>query len=1054
MKGKEPKGKQRKAIELSSGDVGVLQPQDSVESFTNPTDSIITKFQDYCDTAAEWDVAILRAYTSRIYNRIYDKCIKIKNLEYLRSSDRIFQLLVAIMKSTEDKIILANAGGIILHSTIIKVGLSRIQALKKAIEAGITEVILEKISTNDPNKCSTEMFSEYLLITEELAERDPSFNEKAMSRPDCIISVHSALRTMFLNRPSLMRPLIVIVCTFSLNQNAMVILLNDGFIVTIQNLLNSVGSRISLRLKRLLQGICMLSRSAAFTTRMLSSTILPCCIKVLAKWYKLQGKIGSTCLKYLVGIVQNTIAIENGVETLRVLGVDTIIQKICNRFPRTRTFDKLLPRIVSILLAIRGQTDLPVETFECPFKFNLPKIKKLEESDGDSSDSDDGSDKEDEDNQGDDKTLEPLTKQSIPTPSSTHIDLSFYNDLWLEFTPKKFPFGSDQSKLLENLDSDVIQDMYNTLTTPIKPKKDRRMTALIMSGNINDIKSAYIDIHSRIHNLMPFVKLAYPDLNNSDRPQISEPLASVGKKKFRAKLIAAVKKSSGTLRSSTANPVYDLDSLIQSYPVDFKMPGNNDAARVGVKGTGTSLMFESRFESGNLRKAYQVTGFEYDLVLSPDVNSKRHLNWFYFEVSNMVAGENYTFNIINCERCKSQFSFGMKPVMYSVKEYILGKPGWKRIGSEIYYYKNSFFRPPGKDNKRRTYYTASFTIKFPHSYDICYIAYHYPYTYSSLLAHLWEWQRVANSSIFRVEKLCHTMTGNEVPLITITNPTSEENPLKKRELVFITGRVHPGESNSSWVMQGLINSLLLSDQAFVELRNKFVFKIIPMLNIEGVVHGCSRCGLSDEDLNRRWRNPDPLLHPSIYHAKGLIQYAKNVLHKNPYLYCDFHGHTTRKNVFLYGCCPNVPIKDKPEGDLETDNEREKELVGKLARVMKECSDVFSISSCRYNVAKLRESTARVTIWKELGVRRSYTMETSFCGSDTGPNKGHHLGLKHLLGIGESFCLALGRLDKASPTPSKSTSEHKAPLGSSLPPDEGTIPSNYERGIVLSANADQ
>ena len=32
--------------------------------------------------------------------------------------------------------------------------------------------------------------------------------------------------------------------------------------------------------------------------------------------------------------------------------------------------------------------------------------------------------------------------------------------------------------------------------------------------------------------------------------------------------------------------------------------------------------------------------------------------------------------------------------------------------------------------------TASFTITFPHDGDICYLAYHYPYTYSRLKANL------------------------------------------------------------------------------------------------------------------------------------------------------------------------------------------------------------------------------------------------------------------------------------------------------------------------------
>lgn len=47
-----------------------------------------------------------------------------------------------------------------------------------------------------------------------------------------------------------------------------------------------------------------------------------------------------------------------------------------------------------------------------------------------------------------------------------------------------------------------------------------------------------------------------------------------------------------------------------------------------------TLVFESRFESGNLRRAVQVYEYEYDLILKPDVNTRGHTQWFYFSVAN------------------------------------------------------------------------------------------------------------------------------------------------------------------------------------------------------------------------------------------------------------------------------------------------------------------------------------------------------------------------------------------------------------------------------------
>ena len=54
----------------------------------------------------------------------------------------------------------------------------------------------------------------------------------------------------------------------------------------------------------------------------------------------------------------------------------------------------------------------------------------------------------------------------------------------------------------------------------------------------------------------------------------------------------------------------------------------------------------------------QIREYEYDLILNPDINVNHHHQWFYFEVSNMVADVPYRFNIVNCEKLNSQFNFG------------------------------------------------------------------------------------------------------------------------------------------------------------------------------------------------------------------------------------------------------------------------------------------------------------------------------------------------------------------------------------------------------------
>lgn len=51
-----------------------------------------------------------------------------------------------------------------------------------------------------------------------------------------------------------------------------------------------------------------------------------------------------------------------------------------------------------------------------------------------------------------------------------------------------------------------------------------------------------------------------------------------------------------------------------------------------------TLVFESRFESGNLQLVHKRSDAEYDLVLQNDINSQGHTQWFYFRVQNVSKG--------------------------------------------------------------------------------------------------------------------------------------------------------------------------------------------------------------------------------------------------------------------------------------------------------------------------------------------------------------------------------------------------------------------------------
>lgn len=136
---------------------------------------------------------------------------------------------------------------------------------------------------------------------------------------------------------------------------------------------------------------------------------------------------------------------------------------------------------------------------------------------------------------------------------------------------------------------------------------------------------------------------------------------------------------------------------------------------------------------------------------------------------------------------------------------------------------------------------------------------------------------------------------------------------KRKKYVVITARVHPGETNSSFLVEGLIRYLAGNSIQATQLRKRIIFKIIPMLNVDGVIIGNYRTSMSGNDLNRQYSVPDKRLHPEIFTFRNVIKnltYGKKkppgqkegieIQEEDIMTYIDMHGHSMKKNIFMYG----------------------------------------------------------------------------------------------------------------------------------------------------------
>ena len=275
-----------------------------------------------------------------------------------------------------------------------------------------------------------------------------------------------------------------------------------------------------------------------------------------------------------------------------------------------------------------------------------------------------------------------------------------------------------------------------------------------------------------------------------------------------------------------------------------------------------TLVFESRFESGNLYSVMKVNDNEYHLWLQNDVNTMGHTQWFFFRVQNTRKDMEVKFNMLNFSKPDSLFNHGMKPLIYSETKVEEDGTGWYRDGYWIGYFKNGIKREKGSN------YTLTFKYKFEYDNDTVFFAYWYPYTYSDLKADLVAIERNPRMKNFWVIKsLWRSLAGNSCDYLTITNK-SKNSSSKPKKAIIISARVHPGETVGSLMMKGVLDFITDPDNEDANmLRDNFVFKIIPMLNPDGVINGNYRWSLSGWDQNRRWKNPSKVLHPIIYHAK-------------------------------------------------------------------------------------------------------------------------------------------------------------------------------------------
>lgn len=79
-----------------------------------------------------------------------------------------------------------------------------------------------------------------------------------------------------------------------------------------------------------------------------------------------------------------------------------------------------------------------------------------------------------------------------------------------------------------------------------------------------------------------------------------------------------------------------------------------------------------------------------------------------------------------------------------------------------------------------------------------------------------------------------------------------------------------------------------------------------------------------------------------------------------------HGHSRKKNVFLYG--PYYPLHHDRYFKMRV-----------LPKLLSEETSKFRYFSCNFKIERSKEKAARIVLWREFDIMNCFTLEASFHG---------------------------------------------------------------------------
>ncbi|NOZ22108.1 MAG: hypothetical protein GXP25_13590 [Planctomycetes bacterium] len=238
--------------------------------------------------------------------------------------------------------------------------------------------------------------------------------------------------------------------------------------------------------------------------------------------------------------------------------------------------------------------------------------------------------------------------------------------------------------------------------------------------------------------------------------------------------------------------------------------------------------------------------------------------WFHFCIRG-AKGWTVRFVLMNANRClggeSSYAGLRVRPVVTEDPPTVRpSKRRWRRIPEKDLSYNQT---------------TGQFTFAAQIRSDEAYVAHCYPYG-------LAEWKEFVGNfrhhPCLTTNIIGKTAMGRTMPHARVT-----EGPSRGKKVIWFTARHHSGETPGSWALEGTLRWLLSSDRRAQELREHYLFRVIPFVDLDGVVEGYYGKERAPLDFNRAYLENTP--RPEVGHIlREVLAMGKRNL-----VFLDYHA---------------------------------------------------------------------------------------------------------------------------------------------------------------------